>query len=227
MHNAAEPRLLAQSVTVVFPEGDVVALRDVSLSASAGEIIGVMGSNGSGKSTLLRALAGREKLSEGFVEATEQPHLLTHDQALYPHLTGIENIELVLAGLGHSRKAIAQFGPAVAKLAGLGRASERRVATYSSGMGAQLRFALTTAMKPKILLVDEALNTGDEAFTARAEKALALLRTSGSTIFLVSQSPAVIQRVCSRALWIDKGRIRLEGAPESVTRAFRRDTQGA
>ena len=129
---------------------------------------------------------------------------------------------LLTARLGHSPKQIKQFGPAVAKLAGLREAASRRLGTYSSGMAAQLRFALTTAIKPKILLVDEALNTGDEAFAERAEKALALLSANGSTIFLVSQSPAVIERVCTRAIWLDKGRVRLEGAPESVTRAYNR-----
>ena len=222
MRTAADSALIVDHATVVFPEGDVVALNDVSLSARAGEIIGVLGANGSGKSTLLRTIAGREKLSQGNVSAVAPPHLLTHDQALYPHLTGIENIELVLAGLGHSPKQIKQFGPAVAKLAGLREAAGRRLGTYSSGMAAQLRFALTTAIKPKILLVDEALNTGDEAFAQRAEKALALLSANGSTIFLVSQSPAVIERVCTRAIWLDKGRVRLEGAPESVTRAYNR-----
>ena len=151
---------------------DVHALRGVSFRVSEGEAIGFVGVNGSGKSTLLRIIAGVETPTRGQVLTSATPSLLGVNAALIPHLTGARNIEIGLLALGYTPKQAKALHPKVADLAGIGKAIHRPMKTYSSGMSARLRFAIAMAVDPQILLIDEALGTGDAAFADRADAAI-------------------------------------------------------
>lgn len=203
---------------------EVHALKGVSFRAYEGENIGLVGVNGSGKSTLLRVIAGLEAPSSGTVMASATPSLLGVNAALIPHLTGARNVEIGLLALGYSPAEAKAIGPSVAELAGIGSAIHRPMKTYSSGMGARLRFAIATATKPEILLIDEALGTGDAAFAARADKALVELRERAGTIFLVSHAAQTIEELCTRAIWIHEGRIIADGPADVVALHYRKWT---
>jgi teichoic acid transport system ATP-binding protein len=205
-------------------QAEVHALRGVSFRAYEGENIGLIGVNGSGKSTLLRVIAGLEAPTSGNVLATAPPSLLGVNAALIPHLTGARNVEIGLLALGYSPAEAKALRPAVAELAGIGSALHRPMNTYSSGMGARLRFAIATATKPDILLIDEALGTGDAAFSARADRALNELRERAGTIFLVSHAAKTVEEMCTRAIWIHEGRVIADGSAEVVALHYRKWT---
>lgn len=203
-------------------QAEVRALRGISFRAHEGENIGLVGSNGSGKSTLLRVIAGLESPTKGSVLATATPSLLGVSAALIPHLTGARNVEIGLLALGYTPEEAEELAPSVAELAGIGAAIHRPMNTYSSGMGARLRFAISTATKPEILLIDEALGTGDASFAARAERALDELRASAGTIFLVSHAAQTIEEMCSRAIWIHQGEQIADGDAKVVALHYRK-----
>lgn len=201
---------------------DVEALAGVSFRVFEGENVGLLGVNGSGKTTLLRLIAGLETPTSGQVLATATPALLGVNAALIPHLTGARNIELGLLALGYSSKEAKSSIQRVADLAGIGKAIHRPMKTYSSGMGARLRFAISMATDPEILLIDEALGTGDAAFSERAAEAVAELRAKAGTIFLVSHAAQTIEEMCTRAVWLHEGRIIADGPAEVVALHYRR-----
>lgn len=199
----------------------VHALRDVSFTVREGEHVGLVGANGSGKSTLLRIIAGVEPPTSGRVLAAATPMLLGVNAALVPSLTGARNVRLGLLALGFDPDEIRDLMPGVIALAGIGEAINRPMSTYSSGMGARLRFAIAAASQPDILLIDEALGTGDASFTARSQRAIDDLRSRAGTIFLVSHAAQTIENMCTRAIWIHQGRLILDGEAVPVARAYR------
>lgn len=199
----------------------VHALRDVSLFARSGEAIGLLGGNGAGKSTLLRIIAGMEKPTSGDVLATAQPSLLGVKAALVPDLSGARNIELGCLAAGLSKVEVREILPRIAELADIGDAINRPMRTYSSGMGARLRFAMNVAMKPEILLIDEALGTGDAAFAAKSELISSEILDNAGTIFVVSHAAETIEKMCSRAIWLHNGRVIAEGSAPDTAREYR------
>lgn len=217
--NGRLPRLLA---TLGWrPTVNVDALRAVSFVARQGESIGLVGANGSGKSTLLRLIAGLDQPTRGQISATSQPTLLGVNAALQPHLTGLANINLGLLASGFTPTDVSEHLARVLALADLGEAVHRPMSTYSSGMGARLRFAIAAATEPEILLIDEALATGDAASKDRAEARLAEIRERAGTIFLVSHAAQTIEEMCTRAIWIHRGIIIQDGPAESTARQYR------
>lgn len=199
----------------------VHALKDVCFIAHEGEQVGLVGQNGSGKSTLLRIIAGVEPPTRGTVRATSTPVLLGVNAALIPALSGERNIELGLLSLGLHPNKVRDMMPQVAKLAGIGKAIKRPMSTYSSGMGARLRFAIAAAYQPELLLIDEALGTGDAAFASRSEKVVARLRGNAGTIFLVSHAAETIEKTCTRAVWLHNGELLADGPAEETARKYR------
>jgi ABC-type polysaccharide/polyol phosphate transport system ATPase subunit len=175
------PRLLERN-----PQVQVRALSSVSFVARSGESIGVIGRNGSGKSTLLRVMAGLETPTRGSVLAQSTPVLLGVNAALMPELSGERNVELGLLAMGLSPREVEALLPEVIDLAGIGGSIHLPMRTYSSGMGSRLRFAIAAAANPEILLIDEALATGDAAFKERSEEKMTELRRNAGTVFLVS-----------------------------------------
>jgi teichoic acid transport system ATP-binding protein len=199
----------------------VPALKGISVVAREGESIGVLGRNGSGKSTLLRAIAGLTVPTRGRVLADGTPVLLGVSAALMPNLSGSRNVILGGLAMGLSREEVEARYDEVVDLASIGAAIHRPMRTYSSGMSARLSFAIATAARPHVLLVDEALNTGDAEFRARSEERMNDLRAHAGTVFLVSHSLATVEETCTRVLWIDAGILRVDGAVDKVVGAYR------
>ncbi|GAB3296438.1 ATP-binding cassette domain-containing protein [Epidermidibacterium keratini] len=200
---------------------DIEAIRGVSFHVYEGEHVGLVGANGSGKSTLLRVIAGVINPDRGSVLASGSPTLLGVSAALLPHLTGAKNVRLGLLALGYTPEQAKEAASAVAELADLGDAINRPMNTYSSGMAARLRFAIAVATDPDILLIDEALGTGDASFTERAREALDGLRERAGTIFLVSHAAQTIEEMCSRAIWLHEGEIVTDGPADVVALHYR------
>ena len=195
---------------------EVHAVRGISFEARQGETIGIIGRNGSGKSTLLRAIAGLIPPNKGTVYADGQPTLLGVSSALVQSLTGARNIELGLLALGMSQKEIASKFDDIVEFSGIGKSIHMPMSTYSSGMGARLKFAIATAITHDILLIDEALSTGDSEFVEKSAARIEELRDEAEAIFLVSHSASAIRAICDRAIWIDAGQIVMDGPTEEV-----------
>lgn len=198
----------------------VEALRPVSFAASQGESIGIIGRNGSGKSTLLSMIAGTEQPSSGEVYTSSKPTLLSVGAALDPALSGVENVKMGLLAKGLRAKEAEAIKRDVAEWAEIGDAVDRAYRTYSSGMKARLKFAIATAVRPEILLVDEALSTGDETFNAKANKRMEEFLADASTVFIVSHSARTIQEHCDRAIWIHEGYVIADGPVGDVTKKY-------
>ena len=199
----------------------VPALRGVSLIAHEGEMIGLLGINGSGKSSLLRVLAGMEPASSGHVFASSQPQLLGVSAALVQDLSGTDNIWLGLLAMGMTPKQAAVAKDSIEELASLGPAIRQPMRTYSSGMAARLRFAISVAAQPEILMIDEALSTGDASFEEKSRKAMDGLLERSGTVFLVSHAAQTIEKLCTRAIWLHKGSVIADGPAYDVAQVYR------
>ncbi|WP_256364861.1 ABC transporter ATP-binding protein [Corynebacterium sp. HMSC05D03] len=209
-------------------EGDYVrALSSVSMYAEKGECIGVLGRNGSGKSTLMRLIAGNEAPDEGQVLTSATPTLLNVSAALQPRLPGRTNIRLGLLAQGVSPERIDELTEEIIDFAEIGKAVERPMKTYSSGMGARLKFAISTAVQRDLLLIDEALGTGDASFTERAQERMTGFLSNAGTIFLVSHAMASIKNMCSRVIWLHDGQIIADGDVEPITLLYNKWTARA
>lgn len=194
----------------------VDAIVDASLIALPSESIGIIGLNGSGKSTLLSMIAGGLAPTSGRILTRSQPTLMGVSPALQPDLSGEHNIYLGCLALGMSRSdAKGQIGE-IAEWTELGDAIKRPMKTYSSGMSARLSFAISTAVRPDILMIDEALSTGDAAFGAKASARMHELLDRAGNLFLVSHAIKEIENNCNRAIWISKGRIIADGPTDVV-----------
>ena len=198
----------------------VNALHSVSFVAEKGESIGIIGRNGSGKSTLLRLIAGGEAATSGVVYVSSQPTLLGVSPALQGWLTGEQNIYLGLLALGMQPDEARETIPEIIEWSELGAAAKRPMSTYSSGMGSKLSFAISTAVRPEILLVDESLSTGDAAFAAKAQERMSNLLSDAGNIFLVSHSLPTITQNCERVLWIHNGDLIADGHCGEVTELY-------
>lgn len=218
-----QPRLqrVASRALGAGPQVSVRALSGVSLLARSGESIGVIGRNGSGKSTLLRIISGLEPPTRGTVLAESTPVLLGVNAALVPDLSGTENIRLGLLAMGKTPAEVQVLVSEVADLAGIGRSIHLPMKSYSSGMGSRLRFAIAAAAEPDILLIDEALATGDAAFKVRSEQKMTELRERAGTVFLVSHAAQTIEEMCTRAIWLHKGRIIHDGPAYETAQKYR------
>lgn len=200
---------------------EVHAIRDVSFIARRGEAIGIIGHNGSGKSTLLRAIAGLVPTTAGSIHASSVPVLLGVAAALKPDLSGRRNVFLGGTALGMTREVLeARFDEIVA-FAGVEEFVDLPLRAYSSGMRSRLQFAIAAASTPEILMIDEALSTGDAEFKERSDARIKEMLGEAGTVFLVSHSLTSITDVCTRALWIDHGVLVADGDPGEVTRAYK------
>lgn len=215
LHRLADVALGRQGQTTVR------ALRGVNLVAREGEMVGIVGANGSGKSTFLRNVAGVEQPDRGRILVRYQPLLLGVQAALQPSLSGSENVRLGCLAMGLTPEEAAEAYDYVVDLSALGAAIHRPMGTYSSGMGARLRFAIALAARPKILLIDEALSTGDASFAERSERAMDELLAEAGTVLLVNHAAKVIQELCTRAVWMHHGEIIMDGPAESVAEKYR------
>lgn len=204
---------------------EVHAIRGVSFVAHEGDAIGVVGRNGSGKSTLMRAIAGLLPATSGAVYAQGQPSFLGVNAALMNNLTGQRNVELGCLAMGMSPEQARAAYDDIVEFSGVGDFITMPMRAYSSGMGARLRFAIAAAKTHDVLLVDEALATGDADFRKKSERRIREMREEAGTVFLVSHSMNSIKHTCNRVIWIDKGKIRMDGDTESVIAAYLEENQ--
>jgi teichoic acid transport system ATP-binding protein len=199
----------------------VEAVRGVTLHVRSGEAVGIVGSNGSGKSSLVRAIAGLLPVDGGRIMVRGEPTLLGVGAALNNQLSGARNILLGCMALGMTRaQAEASFDDVV-DFAGVRHAINRPLRTYSSGMKSRLQFAIATSVDPDILLIDEALSTGDQAFKRKSERRIRRLRKRAKVVILVSHNLRQVRKACTRAAWMNEGRLMLDGDPKTVVRAYR------
>ena len=194
----------------------VHALKDITFTAYAGEAIGVIGSNGSGKSTLMRAISGLLPISEGAVYARSTPMLLGVGAVLNKDLSGRRNIMLGGLALGLTRDQVLEREKDIIEFAGIKEAIDRPMRTYSSGLKARLQFAISAAVEPEILIIDEALSVGDRAFQKKSEQRVRELRDTAGTVFIVSHGMRSIRQTCTRVLWIEDGVLMADGPPDEV-----------
>ena len=198
----------------------VEAVKLASFMGKPGDFIGLIGQNGSGKSTLLRLLAGYEAPTSGQILTSSRPMLLGINAALQNYLTGRQNIRLGCYALGMHPEELAAAEEDIIALADIGTAIDRPLSTYSSGMAGRLRFAISTAVSPEILLVDEALSAGDAAFAARAKQRIDQLLEGAGTVVFVSHSTGQVKNMCNRAVWLDRGDVIFDGDVETATSQY-------
>ncbi|MEW2302189.1 ABC transporter ATP-binding protein [Streptomyces sp. NPDC006655] len=197
----------------------VHAVKSVSFVAYKGEAIGLIGTNGSGKSTLLKAVAGLLPVENGAIYTDGQPSLLGVNAALMGDLTGEKNVYLGGLAMGMSREEIKDRYQDIVDFSGINEKGDfitLPMRTYSSGMGARLRFSIAAAKDHDVLLIDEALATGDASFRMRSEERIRELRQHAGTVFLVSHNNKSIRDTCERVLWLERGVLRMDGPTEEV-----------
>lgn len=197
------------------------ALKDVSFSVEAGESWGFVGINGSGKSTLLKLVTGILRPYKGNVNVsgTIAP-LLELGAGFDPLLTGRENIIMNGLILGMSKKFIMSQFDSIVAFSELEKFLDVPLQNYSSGMKSRLGFAIATCVKPDILIADEVLATGDQAFQAKCEERMKGLLSGGTTLLYVSHSPNAIRKMCDHVMWLDHGSVKMIGDADTVCDAY-------
>jgi lipopolysaccharide transport system ATP-binding protein len=199
----------------------VQALRDISFTLYGGDRLGLIGANGAGKTTLLRTLAGIYEPVIGRVEVRGSlSALLDSSLGMNIELTGRENIMLRGLYSGLPRPALARLEEDVAEFAGLGDFLDLPVRIYSAGMVVRLAFALATAIRPEILLMDEWILAGDAEFMERAQGRLEAMVRSADILVLSTHDTPIVRKWCSRVLWLDQGHLRLDGPADEVVDAY-------
>lgn len=199
------------------------ALNHISFKVKKGEVVGLVGTNGSGKSTMLKCIAGVLEPSEGTITVRGNiAPLIELGAGFDPELTALENIYLNGALLGYSRDFIDEHLQEIIDFAELQDFMEMPLKNYSSGMVARIAFAIATVTEPDLLIVDETLSVGDFLFQQKCEERIRrLIEDDGVTVLLVSHSTEQVERMCNRAVWIEKGHMRMLGDALEVCAAYR------
>ena len=190
---------------------EVHAIRGVSFIAYRGDAVGVIGRNGSGKTTLLRAIAGLLPPEQGNVYSTGEASLLGVNAALLEDLTGERNVVLGCLAMGMSKVQTKERFPSIVDFSGVGDFIDLPMKAYSSGMGSRLRFAIAASKSQDILLVDEALATGDAEFRVKSHARIQELRKDAGTVFLVAHNLEEVEQTCNRVIWMERGKIVTQG----------------
>ena len=214
--------LLSGSVRQQFaPDDAFEALKGVSFDVPRGTTFGIIGRNGSGKSTMLKLIAGIGKPTSGQIRVTGRVSALIELGAgFHPEISGRENVFINGMMLGLTKREIARRFDEIVQFAGIADFVDAPVKTYSSGMYARLGFSVAIHVDPDVLLVDEVLAVGDEAFTHKCFDTLAEMRRRGRTVLLVTHSLDLVTRFCDEALWLDGGVARAQGDPKRVVDAY-------
>lgn len=206
---------------------DFWALHNVSFQVQRGEVFGIIGRNGSGKSTLLKVIARVLVPQKGRVRIRGKvAPLLELGAGFQFELTGRENIFLNSALLGRTHAETTRLLPEIIDFAEIGEFIDAPVRTYSTGMVARLGFAVATCVQPEILLVDEVLSVGDAQFQDKCLERMYNYRRNGTTILIVSHGMSTIESFCDRAIWLDRGYVRVAGPVKSVVQRYVQVTRG-
>ena len=195
----------------------MVVLRDISFLVSPGEAVGIVGVNGAGKSTLLKIITGTTQPSQGSVTLQGRvAALLELGMGFHPDFTGRQNAFMAGQLLGMHTEEIAACLPAIEAFAEIGDYIDRPVRMYSSGMHVRLAFSIATAVRPDVLIVDEALSVGDAYFQHKSFSRIRQFREQGTTLLIVSHDRSAIQSLCNRAILLENGLVIQDGPPEEV-----------
>lgn len=197
------------------------ALKDVSFKVEKGDRMGVMGFNGAGKSTLLKTIAGVLKPTYGSVnvQGVLAP-LLELGAGFDMNYSGRENIYLYGTTMGFSKKFLQEKFDEIVEFSELGKFIEAPLKSYSSGMKSRLGFAIATAVRPDVLIVDEVLSVGDAAFREKCENRLESMMDEGVTVLYVSHNTASVKRICNKAIILTQGQLVAEGSAEEICRLY-------
>jgi ABC-type polysaccharide/polyol phosphate transport system ATPase subunit len=205
---------------------DFWALRDVSFDVHEGETFGLIGENGSGKSTMLKCLTKILRPDAGEVRVDGKiSALLELGAGFHPELSGRENVFLNGAILGLGQKELRRRFDEIVEFAGIGPFIDEPVKNYSSGMYIRLGFSVAINVDPDVLLVDEVLAVGDEAFQRKCNEKFADMRSKGKTIVLVSHGMPSVQNLCDRVAWFEHGRMKMIGEPREVIETYMGEVQ--
>ena len=200
----------------------VRALNDVSIDVRYGTVLGIIGSNGAGKSSLMRVISGIVPPTQGRVEVYGSVStLLALGVGFNPAMTGRDNVYLGGLAAGMTRDEIDKNFDAIAAFSELGDAIDTPMRTYSSGMFARLAFSVAAVVEPDILIIDEALSTGDAKFKEKSLNRIKELRTADRALILVSHALATIEDICNEVVWLDRGKLMARGKPAEVIAAYR------
>jgi len=190
---------------------EIHAVRGVSFVVNHGDAIGIIGRNGSGKSTLLQAIAGLLPPEHGCVYTSGQAALLGVNAALLDDLTGERNVVLGCLAMGMTPQEVKDRYESIVEFSGVGNFVDYPMRTYSTGMAQRLRFSIAAAKSHEILMIDEALATGDANFRAKSHEKILELRGQAGTVFLVAHNLGEIEESCNRVIWLEKGQIMMQG----------------
>lgn len=219
--------LLGRREALPAPEF-VDAISNLNLSIRMGERVGIIGSNGSGKSTLLRAMGGIYPLKTGDITVVGQiGTLLDIGLGFESESTGRENIYYRGMAMGYSRKEIAAVESDIVDFAGLGGFIDLPMRTYSSGMYVRLGFAVSTQFRPDVLLIDEVFSAGDAAFADKALRRMMLIVQSAGIVVMATHDMLLVDKLCTRVLWIDRGVVVMDDHPSVVVPQFHQFMAGS
>lgn len=197
------------------------ALKDINIKVSKGEVVGLIGSNGAGKSTLLKTVAGVMKPSEGEIISLGKIFPMIELGAGFDvELTAKENIYLNGAVMGYTKEFIDEKFDEIVDFSELHEFLYVPVKNFSSGMMARLAFSIATIVNPEILIVDEILSVGDMAFQKKSKNKMMEMIKSGTTVLFVSHSIDQIKSICDRAVWLEHGKMIMDGKSEEVCNAY-------
>lgn len=206
----------------------VTAVEGVSFSVPHGATLGVIGRNGSGKTTLMRLLAGIYMPTRGVVRVKGNvAPLLSLGQGFHPDMTGRENVMINGLVLGLTRRQVESRFDETVDFAELRDFIDSPVRTYSSGMYMRLAFSIAVSVNPDVLLLDEVLSVGDEAFAAKCRARMKRFKEQGKTIVLVSHDPGTVRDWCETTIWMDRGNMRMIGPTQLVLDAYHCELEGA
>jgi ABC-type polysaccharide/polyol phosphate transport system ATPase subunit len=197
------------------------ALKDMTFTIRKGEAVGVVGHNGAGKSTLLGTIAGSISPTSGSVHVNGRlGALLELGAGFHPDLTGRENVYLNASLLGLEKKEIEEQFQSVLDFSELHEFIDAPLRNYSSGMQVRLGFSVAIHIHPEILIMDEALSVGDQNFQQKCTEKILSFKRDGKTLLFVSHSGPQIQKLCERVIWLEHGKVRLDGPTNDVLNAY-------
>jgi lipopolysaccharide transport system ATP-binding protein len=203
-------------------------LRDVTFTLGRGEAVGIVGRNGAGKSTLLKMIASTLQPTVGALAVHGRVSaILELGMGFNPEFTGRDNARYACGLLGLDRATIERVLPEVESFADIGAYFDQPARTYSSGMTMRVAFAVATALRPDLLIVDEALSVGDAAFQRKSFRRIEDFLAQGTSLLFVSHGTELVKRICDRAIWLDTGRVAQDGSSKAVVEAYERSMLGA